>query len=293
VRGGAPLAHTFTLVNRGAGAVEVTEVKPGCGCLKPRLGRGTLAPGESTTLGVEVNTLTQAEGPNCWRVLVRYQEGGRDGELTLDVTAEVVPELSVRPANLVLYTDAALGHALTLTERRERPLGLTAVRTTSPHVRPRVGEARRDPAGGWVRTIGLEVSPDCPEGRHEEMLLLDTEDPLYRELKVPFTVVKRARQAVSALPAEVRLIGSGDQPLPARVVLLSAADGREMGVERVESDSPAVQCRWAAGPGPRVTLRVQVDRAGLTGDALAATVRVHLSRPEGVTVTIPVHCLVR
>jgi hypothetical protein len=293
VRGGVPLAHEFTLVNSGGTPVEVVEVKPGCGCLRPQLGRRTFAPGERATLRVEVNTLTQAEGPNRWRVAVRYREAGRAGELTLDVTADVVPEVSARPANLVLYTDAAIGHALTLTERRERPLVLTAVRTTSAHVRARAGEARPDGEGHWVRTVGLEVLADCPEGRHEEVLLLGTDDPLYGELKVPFTVVKRARRAVSALPAEVRLVASAGQSPPARVVLLSAADGGEVGVGRVESDSPAVQCRWAPGPGPRATLRVQVDGARLTGGSLEATVRVHLSRPEGVTVTIPVRCLVR
>src|SRR5579884_3615222 len=37
VRSGSPLAQRFTLVNRGREAVEITEVKPSCGCLVPRL----------------------------------------------------------------------------------------------------------------------------------------------------------------------------------------------------------------------------------------------------------------
>ena len=37
VRGGAVLVPRFTFTNVGSTPVEITEVRPGCGCLKPRL----------------------------------------------------------------------------------------------------------------------------------------------------------------------------------------------------------------------------------------------------------------
>src|ERR1700724_4802424 len=69
---GAALAHRFTLVNRGASTIEVTEVKPGCGCLRPRLDQPTLRPGEQGALTLEINTLTQAPGPHLWRAVGHY-----------------------------------------------------------------------------------------------------------------------------------------------------------------------------------------------------------------------------
>jgi hypothetical protein len=59
-------------------------------------------------------------------------------------------------------------------------------------------------------------------------------------------------------------------------------------VERVECDSAAVVCQAAAGPGHRATLKVQIDRAKVTGDALQGKIRVVLRQPAGQTVTIPV-----
>jgi hypothetical protein len=144
-----------------------------------------------------------------------------------------------------------------------------------------------------VWTLALEVLPDCPEGRHEEMLLLATTDPLYPELRVPFTVVKKARQRVTAVPGSVLLRGSASGPLPARLVLLGSSDGEEVAVAKVEADNPAIHCCWAAGPGTQATLKVQVDRAQVRGDELEGNVRVQISRPAPQTLTIPLRCLLR
>jgi hypothetical protein len=137
------------------------------------------------------------------------------------------------------------------------------------------------------------VLPDCPAGRHEALLHLLTNDPAYPELQVPLTVIKRPRLQVRATPESVALTAVGAAPLPARVVLIGSADDRPVAVERVEADDPAVQCRWAPGPGPRATLKVQVDRARLAGPVLQTAVHVHLSQPTPQTLTVPVTCTLK
>src|SRR5690348_4113543 len=67
VASGKVLQHHFTLCNRGTSDIEVTEVKPGCGCLRPHLDRPTFHPGEHGTLTLEINTLTQPAGSNVWK----------------------------------------------------------------------------------------------------------------------------------------------------------------------------------------------------------------------------------
>jgi hypothetical protein len=292
VRSGAPLAHTFKLTNKGGSAVEVSEVKPSCGCLQPKIDRRRLEPGQSAALTVEVNTLTQPEGPTTWRTVVRFKGGGKEHEVPVFVTAIVLSEVTVRPATLVVYTDTAIGHELTLLDRRPQPLSVKAALTTCPHVKARVSEpARRD--GVWRWTVALEVQADCPEGRHEAMLHLHTGDRDYPELKLPFTVVKRSPRRISAIPSAVSLLGTDGQALPARVVLLGCSDEQPVLVEGVEADHPAIRCTWAAGPGPRATLRVQVDRARISGDSLQGSVQVRLSKPVPQTVLIPVRCTLR
>lgn len=291
VRSGLPLSHRFAFRNGGALAVDITDVHPSCGCLAPKLDKRHLQPGESGELLLEVNTLTQPAGLNSWRITLHYKSGQAEQQMSLFIRAQIVTEITVEPPSLAIYTDTAIHHEITVIDRRTEPLIVRAAPTSSPHVRTQLGELRRDAAGHWRRTIRVEVLADCPEGTHAETLRICTSDPLYSELKVPFTIVKRARRLVSAAPASVVLSESADQPLPARIVHLSAAEDGEVHIERVESDHPAVDCRWAQGPGHQATLKIRVDRKQIPGDRLRAYVHVHLSQPAAETISIPVSCL--
>jgi hypothetical protein len=293
VRSGAPLAQPFALVNRGPAPLEIVGVRPSCGCIRPEVRPLFYPPGQDGALLLEVNTLTQPAGPHAWTLQVVYREGGQEQELTLTVTARVVTEITVEPPVLALSTDTAIAHEITVTDRRERPLDLLAVQASLPQLRTSLGEPRRDDQGRWCRAVRVEVLPDCPEGRHEAVLHLLTNDPTYAVLNVPLTVTKRSRAGVRATPEAVSVSAAGAGPLPARIVLLDGADGRPVAVERVEADDPAVRCSWAAGPGPRATLKVQIDRARVAGPILQTAVRVHLGGPTPQTLTVPVTCTVK
>src|SRR3954453_15129545 len=124
VKGGVAIVHQFKLVNQGKERVEVGTPRAACGCLKPPLEPHALAPGESATVRAENNTVTQTAGPNAWRMLVPYSQSSQQGEVLLVVRADVAPEVMIKPASLVMYTDKALSHSLTLMERREKPVGV-------------------------------------------------------------------------------------------------------------------------------------------------------------------------
>src|SRR4051794_38093183 len=74
VKGGPPLAQTFELTHKGTGTLSITKVEAGCGCLRRSLSADVLRPGETAKLTVEVNTLTQPDGPNRWQVAVSYRQ---------------------------------------------------------------------------------------------------------------------------------------------------------------------------------------------------------------------------
>jgi hypothetical protein len=292
IRSGVPLSHKFVLVNRGTEILEVTDVRPSCGCLAPRLEKRRYQPGETGTLLLEINTLTQPAGVHSWRTTIYYQAEGRSRELPLYLCGEVVAEISVQPPSLAVYTDASISHEITITDRRTPPLLVRSVGSSAPFLRTHLGELRRNGAA-WVRTVGVELLQECPEGHHQETVSIYTSDPLYPELKVPVTIVKRPRQQVSASPSAVILAESSDQPLPARIVLLGAADEKDVVVEHVDCDDAAISCQWAQGPGSRATLKIRVDRQRIPGDSLQSAVHVHLSQPMPQMVTIPVSCSLR
>ena len=237
-------------------------------------------------MSVEISTVTQPAGRNGWRVLVRYREGEAEGELPLRVEADLVRDVFLQPANVLIHTSAAIGHSLTLTERREKPLAVRAASSCS-HVEVSVGPPARE-GEVWRRVVHLDVRASLPDGRHEGVVCLYTDDANCPELKAPFTIVKRAKDAVTPSPSAVELLLSGSAPLPARVVLLGAADGSPVLVERVECGHASIRCSHTEGPGARSTLRVQVDRDKLPEGRFAKLIRVHLRQPPGKVIEVPV-----
>jgi hypothetical protein len=298
VRSGTALAHDFHLVNRGTLTLEITDLRATCGCLRPQLDRRQLAPGEEAVLHIEVNTLTQPAGMHTWMVRVGYKEGDHAGEQAVVLGARIVSEVAVQPPALNLYLQAGAapppeGQRITLVDYRSHPLAITSVQSSSPYLRTRMDEWRRDLAGHWTRTIAVEVADECPPGRHDAGLRILAADATYPELGVAVTVVKRSPTDVRAAPDVVSFSGSGGQPLPGRIVLLSSPDDQEVRVEHIECDDPAVQCRWAPGPGKRATLQFRVDAAKVLGGSLSTQVRVHLALPTPQVVTLPVNCTLR
>ena len=293
VRSGATVTHRFTLVNRGVTELVIAEVRTECGCTVPKLEKRRLQPGEETSLGLIVNTLTQAAGPQSWPVRLQYQCGEQSGELMLALTATVVPTVSIDPAGIGIYTDSSMSRDITLLDRRSEPLAIRVVTTTSPKLHAVQSEPRRDADGHTIYTIQLEVAPDFPEGRHDETLSIYTTDGDFRELRVPVTVIKKQHLTVSATPDNIALTGAKEQPLPSSLVRLRGPDDEAIQIERVEADHPAIRCTWAMGPNNMATVKIAFDRSKIDGDGVQSAVHVYVTKPSAQTLTIPVNCTLR
>jgi hypothetical protein len=297
VRAGTPLVHEFRFVNDGPETVALLEARSSCGCLRPSLPCRLLAPGAKAALRVEVNTLTQAAGSHTWQVHLFYQLGQagprqRSEETDLTVSAKIVAELTIQPVSLTLFTREAVSQEVVLTDLRERPLTEIKLATSSPQLTARLRESGQDATGHAVFHIGLQVSGNFPEGRHEEMLDIYTRDPLYPHLRLPVTVVRQARQRLSVLPAEVVIRATPGQPLPSQLLRIADSAEEAVVIESITADDPAIRCRWAAGPGRCATVRIQIGSDRLRGTELHTTVHIRLSRPLPETLEVPVQCVV-
>jgi hypothetical protein len=288
VRSGAALVHRFSCVNQGKDTAEILELRPSCGCVKPRPGQRLVKPGEEVGLDLDVNTLGQEPGDHTWSLQVQYRCDGDVRSVTLRLSARVITEVSVQPAALTVFAGQAVAHELTLTDQRPHPLEIAEVRTSSPQLRGRVAGRPRDDPGRRVRTISLEVAADYPEGRHEEVLDILTDDPDYRDLKVPVTVVKRPRQRLTASPEQVTLHKAAGPAAPSCLVVLRDGDNEPVVIDGVESDDPALVCRWSSGANRLATIRIGVRQEVVAAGETHGLVRVHIRKPVPQTITIPV-----
>ncbi len=288
VRCGAPLAREFAFVNDGNEPVEIVEVKTSCGCVATRMEQKTLTPGQKGSLRVEITTLTQASGPHRWPAHVTWKTGGQTRETVLELLGQVVTELVATPASLTLFTSQALSRELVLTDLRAQPLHVTGVHTSSPHLEARVTQAGRDDQGHASYKIVITVAAELPAGRHEEIVGLLTDDAGYPEVRIPVTILKEIKGAVTVSPNPVTITAVPGQSTLSRLVLVRDPEGSEVVVEKVTADDPAITCTWSGSEGGPAAVRVRVDASRLHEGALESAIHIHVSKPKAEILSVPI-----
>jgi hypothetical protein len=291
VKAGAIVAHTFALKNTGTAPVTIADVEAGCGCLRPRVSSSTIAPGESTEVRVEINTISQPAAANVWKVTVRYVHGP-DGnksahELELIQKARIIREINVDPVALYLSIERETSHTITISDRRAKPLTITEARCGHKHVKTQLSAVGVNTKGERIQQVHVTVLDECPAGFHSEVVQLLTDDPAYRELRIPLTIVRKAPGQITATPESLTLRLAQGQNAANGLIRLRDPDDRTVIVEKLEVDDPRLRTKWAAGPGAMATLRLGVE---LTGDRSSGigSVRVHIKEPKPQILVIPV-----
>ena len=160
-----PLVHVFRLKNTGAVPLTITEVTGVCGVSVREVGRKVLKAGEATDLTLGINLLTQPEGPNCWKLAVRYKRRQRSrrrpAPRVVAVAAKVKKDVTVEPVAMMLSAEREITGALTVLDRRGKPLTVTGVRLGLKDVNTRVKPAT-DADGKRTQKIELTVTDACP-----------------------------------------------------------------------------------------------------------------------------------
>ena len=275
LRGGPIYPHRFEFVNDSSQPLEITDLRLGCGCLQPVLDKRTYQAGEIGTLLMNLRTLGQPNGPRTWQTYVQYRLGEKQHETSLIIAATIRNEVAVEPSIVALTVETTLRQEVTIKDHRPTPMKITTLLASSPAIRV----TTKSSEGGVTKVI-LEVSRSALTApRQEETLSIYTDDPNYRQLQVPITLIKANRPEVSATPDKVEIIGVGSQ-----LVRLRAAGDKTVRIQKAEADQPLVNCTWAAGPGNDATLKIRAA----SPHAAVLNVRVQLAQPAGEIVSVPV-----
>lgn len=285
-----PLVQTFRLKNTGTSPITISDVVGSCGCFRHELSERTIAPGKIVTLTIGINLLAQPEGANTWKVGVNYRTESTpaaSGVVVLNIGAKIRKDVSVEPVAMMLLSEKEITGTLTVSDRRGKPLKVTAARVGLKDVVAEVKPAA-DASGRRTQQIAITVTDACAAGQYADEICIDTDDPEYRELRIPLRVIrKNATTGVQAVPGSVTLRFAKDQSTASSLVRLRNADDKEVIVEKADSDHVAIACKWAPGPGTMTTLRVTVDLAK-ANSAGVGVVTVRTKGPDPETILIPV-----
>lgn len=98
VRGGDPITVTYKLTNVGDAELQITSIKPGCGCTKAEAAKKAIAPKESTTIDAIFNS-TGFSGAISKTIAVTTNDPDR-ASLSLSLKGQVVPLATVTPPSI-------------------------------------------------------------------------------------------------------------------------------------------------------------------------------------------------
>jgi hypothetical protein len=285
LKAGPTVGFEIAVSHTGTGRVAITGVEAGCGCVRAAVKQTDLQAGERTVLSFAVNTLTQPAGANTWTATVKYRylaDGAAEfteHALPVRVTATVVREITATPPSVSLSTTGTANTSVVIADTRAKPLTVTAAASSAGYLTATVG-----PAANGKQTIAIAVGADAPAGHADEVVVLTTDDPAYRELRIPVRISKRAAGSVTASPAEAELKFTTGQDEASTLVVVRCPDGAPVQIAAVETDHPAVKLTWSKSVGSTATVRVTVPASA----AGPAEVRVRLAAPAGTAVAVPV-----
>jgi len=293
LRSGASQRLTLWLVNPSETPWTVRQIAGSCGCVKVLEVPGQVPGRGRVPVPVEIHTLSAPPGEHLWQVRATLSHGGREVQTAAVLRASVVPEILAQPPSLQVIASGPTQHEIRITDLRGQPLRIIKAESTSPHIH--VGEVRpwRDPLGRPTWSVAVAIAAALPPGQHHEQVIVLTDDPVHRELRIPVSIVRRGEQRIQAIPEQVEVVVGAGTAQVQRLVVLRDRQGGPLSIAYVVSSDEAISCRLATGPAGQPAVELTVDPSKLKTESLLSRVVVHLSRPAGETAVIPVRIVRR
>ncbi len=186
---GERIAHGFVVRNEGDGVLNITEVKPTCGCTVAKFDR-TVPPGGTGLIEAEVET-TNLRGPIAKSVQV-FTNDPDNPKLNLVIKANVKSRIEAHPGYarfIAVQGEGTQSSAQTVWSSEYRDLTVQRVESPYPFLkvsyREAIGAEKRSEGKGRQWRIQLSLPADAPVGPLSDYVTVYTNHPEQKTLKIP------------------------------------------------------------------------------------------------------------
>ena len=178
VKKGDPIRHTFVIRNAGDAPLEISEVKPSCGCTVADFDR-QIAPGASGEVSVVVET--DAFGGGIAKAVTVFTNDTENPKLSLVVKANVREPVVARPGYARFVTVLGQGadpSVQTVTAVDGSDFEVLGVQSPYPFVK---ASHSRD---GERWKVELKLDSSAPAGTMADYVLVRTDHPEQQVVKI-------------------------------------------------------------------------------------------------------------
>lgn len=197
----------FHFENRSNRPVTITEIKPSCGCLTPKIvgfnaqhrhvEQKVFAPGEHGVLAMGIRPAKEQPGEKSYTVALAYDDGVPRSEVLEFRITLPKKKLTVEPNELYFYqvSGESDSRTITVSDFRDKPVQITSVSTITGGAKDQstpldgvvatLGAATKGADGETTWPVQVDVAPNQPAGRHDGWLVITTDDPENPKVKIP------------------------------------------------------------------------------------------------------------
>jgi hypothetical protein len=170
VEEGTVVQFQFEVANRGQADLEVTRVKPSCGCTITKWDR-VIKPGAQGTIAAELNT--QYFRGSVTKHLTIFSNDPDRSQVELSIAVSLLPLVKISPGTTALVTvgDKAATQEFTLERSGGRPMKIVQVIPNAAYI-----NADTTPLPGQGRyKLTVTAMPDAPLGRSNVSVVVWTD----------------------------------------------------------------------------------------------------------------------
>ncbi|HUP42227.1 MAG TPA: DUF1573 domain-containing protein [Thermoanaerobaculia bacterium] len=286
---GEQVEAEFTIRNTGDAPLEITQVRPACGCTVAEYDE-VIAPGGSGTVRAVVDTKSEV-GANAKAITV-YTNDPRNPRLQLTIKSDVRPFLTLDPGyarfTAFVHLDRDQSSPQLLWTDDFQGLAITGVESPQPWIEVSYREAtaaeRIAEASGRQWRVDVTLAKEAPVGPVADRVLVRTNHPRQAQVEIPVSGFVRPVVGVSPPavdfgkvdPAEVQTWG----------ILVRNFGSAPLEIQGVDSSVPGIRVEvepLEAGQQYKLvfTPTVQMAKGPFTG-----RVEVRTNLPQQPTITV-------
>jgi Protein of unknown function (DUF1573) len=285
VEEGTVLKYRFTVANRGPSDLEISQVKPSCGCTVPHWDR-LIPPGKEGVIDAEVHT-EHFRGAILKHLTV-ISNDPQHPELELSLTAKITPLVQVEPGPVALLSvdDKPVSQVFTLERTGGHPMKIVQVSPVAPYLKTDLAPLSGD--GRYRLTV--TATTDTPMGRSPTPILVKTDLPKGGDLVLTVIV---DRGIVTTPPMVYWSVPPGELKAPVQGVVTITRAQHPFHVKSVTVDDPKLQTNLQTvreGQEYQVTVTYA---GGWTDDRTQKTLTVTTDDPKQPELKVPVMAIVQ
>lgn len=283
---GEPLAHTFIIRNEGNAVLEITNVRPSCGCTKAGPMPDKIAPGAS---GEFPFTLASSKLHGKYSKDIQIQTNDPNNSMfKLTLAGECKRYVELQPANInfgqIADPTVEQEKVIKITNNTETPLTLT-LGEPSPTSKFRYELVETTPG----KEFDLKVITSVPiaAGRHKEVVDLNTNIEAQKKVTVNILAQVLERLDVFPNPLQFSKAPEGQQGLTRRLTFTNNGPSPVKLLEATCDDEKIVLAVTEQTPGKKYAVNVTIP-GGYEVPEEGRTITLKTDDAEKPVLTVPV-----